>query len=170
MTAIEFDYQVTRLQNNLKSFAQSLTLNSDDAKDLLQDTILKAFRYREKFVDPTNLKAWLFTIMKNTFINDYRRKKRANTFVDQTPDYHHLNVNGPNSLETTESGINVQVIEEKINNLDDEYRIPFLKHTAGFKYKEIAKELNIPIGTVKSRIFAARKKLAAELEEFNPNK
>lgn len=169
MTAIEFDYQVTRLQDNLKTFAQSLTLNTEDAKDLLQDTILKAFRYREKFVDPTNLKAWLFTIMKNTFINNYRRKKRANTFLDHTPDYHHLNVNGPNYLESTESNLNLQVIEGKIDQLEEEYKKPFLKHVAGFKYKEIASELEIPIGTVKSRIFAARKKLAGELKEFNPN-
>ncbi len=169
MTAIEFDYQVTRLQENLKHFAQSLTLNNEDAKDLLQDTILKAFRYREKFVDPSNLKAWLYTIMKNTFINDYRRKKRANTILDKTPDYHHLNVNGPNYLESTESSINLKVIEANIEELDEEYKVPFRRHLAGFKYKEIAKDLDIPIGTVKSRIFAARKKLMKNLAEFNPN-
>jgi len=166
MTAIEFDYQVTGLQENLKNFAQSLTLNSDDAKDLLQDTILKAFRYKEKYADHTNLKAWMFTIMKNTFINNYRKKKRANTVLDQTADYYHLNTAGPNSLETTESSMNVQIIHERINELDDEYKIPFMKHFEGFKYKEIAEELNIPIGTVKSRIFAARKKLSADLSEF----
>jgi RNA polymerase sigma-70 factor (ECF subfamily) len=110
MTAIEFDYQVTGLQENLKNFAQSLTLNSDDAKDLLQDTILKAFRYKEKYAEHTNLKAWMFTIMKNTFINNYRKKKRANTVLDQTADYYHLNTAGPNSLETTESSLNVQII------------------------------------------------------------
>ncbi|MBL4706766.1 MAG: RNA polymerase sigma factor [Flavobacteriales bacterium] len=166
MTALEFDYQVTNLQENLKNFAQSLTLNSDDAKDLLQDTILKAFRYKEKYADQTNLKAWLFTIMKNTFINNYRRKKRANTVLDQTEDYYHLNTAGPNSMESTESTLNAQVIQERINKLDEEYKVPFMKHFEGFKYKEIAKELNIPIGTVKSRIFAARKKLSKDLAEF----
>jgi RNA polymerase sigma factor (sigma-70 family) len=166
MTAIEFDYQVTGLQENLKNFAQSLTLNSDDAKDLLQDTILKAFRYKEKYAEHTNLKAWMFTIMKNTFINNYRKKKRANTVLDQTADYYHLNTAGPNSLETTESSLNVQIIQGRIDQLEDEYKVPFMKHFEGFKYKEIAEELNIPIGTVKSRIFAARKKLSADLSEF----
>jgi RNA polymerase sigma-70 factor (ECF subfamily) len=169
MTAIEFDYQVSNLQENLKTFAQSLTLNSEDAKDLTQDTVLKAFRYRDKFVDPTNLKAWLFTIMKNTFINNYRRKKRANTVLDQTADYYHLNTAGPNSLETIENTLNLQVINEKIDALGSEYKVPFLKHNEGFKYKEIAKELGIPIGTVKSRIFAARKKLSEDLAEFKPD-
>ena len=82
MTAVEFNFQVSGLQDHLRNFAQSLTLSTDDSKDLVQDTILKAFRYREKFVDPANLKAWLFTIMTNTFINDYRRKKRSNVVAE----------------------------------------------------------------------------------------
>ena len=132
MTAIEFNYQVSSLQENLKNFAQSLTMNSDDAKDLLQDTILKAFRYQDKYADQTNLKAWLFTIMKNTFINNYRRKKRANTVLDQTADYYHLNSAGPNSMESTESSLNVQVIQQRINELDEEYKVPFMKHFVVF--------------------------------------
>jgi len=166
MTAFEFNFQLTGLQESLNRFANSLTLNRDDAADLTQDTMLKALRYQDKFVDPTNLKAWLFTIMKNTFINNYRRKKRANTIIDSSADGYYLNTKAP-SAEETQSALNLQVINEKIDLLDDEYRIPFLRHNEGFKYKEIAEELDIPIGTVKSRIFAARKKLAKELQEFS---
>ena len=83
MTAIEFNYQITNLQVHLKSFALKLTSNDVDSEDLVQETTLKALRFRDKFVDSSNLKAWLFTIMKNTYINDYRKKKRASTFLEE---------------------------------------------------------------------------------------
>ena len=84
MTATEFNYQLTSMQDKLKRFAYSLTMDSDDAQDLLQETLLKALTYREKFVNPVNLKSWVYTIMKNTFINNYRRMTKARTFMDNT--------------------------------------------------------------------------------------
>ena len=86
MTAVEFNYQLTSLSGNLERFAMSLTANLEDAKDLLQETFAKAIAYRDKFEDNTNLKAWTFTIMKNTFINNYRRNVKANTTFDHTDD------------------------------------------------------------------------------------
>ncbi|MBT5402004.1 MAG: RNA polymerase sigma factor [Crocinitomicaceae bacterium] len=166
MTAIEFNFQVSGLQDHLRNFAQSLTLSTDDSKDLVQDTILKAFRYREKFVDPANLKAWLFTIMKNTFINDYRRKKRSNVVAENAVQFQYLNFSDRNANVGGEERMNLQVIKNAINALEDELKSPFEMHVAGYKYKEIAEKLIIPIGTVKSRIFAARKILAAELKEY----
>jgi RNA polymerase sigma factor (sigma-70 family) len=92
MTAMEFNYQLTNLSGNLERFALSLTSNSEDAKDLLQETFAKAITYRDKFEDNTNLKAWTFTIMKNTFINNYRRTVKSNTTFDNTEDLYYLNL------------------------------------------------------------------------------
>jgi RNA polymerase sigma-70 factor (ECF subfamily) len=166
MTAIEFNTQVIGLRKALKYFALSLTSNSEDAKDLLQDTILKAFAYRDKFVDKTNLKAWLFTIMKNTFINNYRRAVRTNTIIDGTKDLYYINIPNKNGYASPESTLNAKQINNVIEALEDEYKIPFMRFVDGYKYKEIAEELGLPIGTVKSRIFIARKKLMEVLKDY----
>lgn len=169
MTAVEFNYQVTQQQHNLKMFAQSLTSNSDDASDLLQDTILKAIKYREKFIDPTNLKAWLFTIMKNTFINNYRRKQRVQMIVDTSGEGYLIDMGRQSKQYSAEANLNLERIVQEVNRLEPGLKLPFMKHFEGFKYKEIAEELDLPIGTVKSRIFAARKQLMKALPDFDPN-
>lgn len=166
MTAIEFNYQLIQLQSGLKNFAWSLTMNRDDAKDLLQDTLLKALKYRNKFVDPTNLKAWLYTIMKNTFINSYRRKIKANTVIDGTKDLYYVNSSSSKGEISPESKYNQNEIEQIIKGLEEEYRIPFTMYFSGFKYQEIAEKLALPIGTVKSRIFLARRKLMEALKDY----
>lgn len=166
MTALEFNYQVTGLKKNLEYFAYSLTMNQEDANDLLQDTFLKALTYREKFVKEDNLKAWMFTIMKNTFINNYRRSVKANTIIDGTKDLYYLNMPKDTGFADPSSLCNTKDIEEAIASLEDEYKIPFTMHVKGYKYKEIAEKLDISIGTVKSRIFFTRKKLMAKLKDF----
>ncbi|MBN2522376.1 MAG: RNA polymerase sigma factor [Bacteroidales bacterium] len=169
MTAIEFNYRLTNLSGNLERFARSLTSNTEDAKDLLQETFAKAITYRDKFEENTNLKAWTFTIMKNTFINNYRRNVKANTTFDNTEDLYYLNLNRESSFETPESEFSVKEIQKKIDELSNEFKEPFLMHTQGYKYKEIADKLNLKIGTVKSRIFFTRKKLMTKLKDFNFN-
>ncbi len=169
MTAIEFNYQLTNLSGNLERFAMSLTSNTEDAKDLLQETFAKAIAYRDKFEENTNLKAWTFTIMKNTFINNYRRNIKANTTFDNTEDLYYLNLNHESSFETPDSEFSVKEIKKKIDELSDEFKEPFLMHTQGYKYKEIANKLNLKIGTVKSRIFFTRKKLMEKLKDYNLN-
>ncbi|MBA7511333.1 ECF RNA polymerase sigma factor SigR [subsurface metagenome] len=169
MTAIEFNYQLTNLSGNLERFAMSLTSNTEDAKDLLQETFVKAIAYRNKFEENTNLKAWTFTIMKNTFINNYRRHVKANTTFDNTEDLYYLNLNKESAFESPDSEFSVKEIEKKINELSDEFKQPFLMHTQGYKYKEIADKLNLKIGTVKSRIFFTRKKLMEKLKDYNLN-
>ncbi len=169
MTAVEFNYQLTNLSGNLERFALSLTSNSEDAKDLLQETFAKAITYRDKFEDNTNLKAWTFTIMKNTFINNYRRNVKANTTFDNTDDLYYLNLNSESTNETPDSQYSVKEIQKNINELSDEFRLPFIMHTQGFKYKEIADKLNLKIGTVKSRIFFTRKKLMEKLKDYGMN-
>jgi RNA polymerase sigma factor (sigma-70 family) len=169
MTAIEFNYQLTNLSGNLERFALSLTSNSEDAKDLLQETFAKAITYRDKFEDNTNLKAWTFTIMKNTFINNYRRAVKANTTFDNTDDLYYLNLNKETTFEAPDSVYSVKEIEKSINELDDDFKMPFLMHTQGYKYKEIADTLNLKIGTVKSRIFFTRRKLMEKLKGYGQN-
>lgn len=170
MTATEFNYQLTSMQDKLKRFAYSLTMDSDDAQDLLQETLLKALTYREKFVNPVNLKSWVYTIMKNTFINNYRRMTKARTFMDNTKELFYLNIPQDSGFITPESNYNLKELTKSVENLADEFRIPFKMHTEGYKYKEIAEHLNLPIGSVKSRIFFARKKLMAALKDFHPHK
>lgn len=166
MTAIEFNHQLVNQRTSLKNFAYSLTLNSEEAQDLVQETYLKAIKYREKFADATNLKAWLYTIMKNTFINSYRRTIKTRQIMQQTDDLSLVKpVNGANSP-SAESQINEKQIVKAIDALEDDYKIPFTRYYDGFKYKEIADELDLPIGTVKSRIFLARKKLMTDLKDF----
>jgi RNA polymerase sigma factor (sigma-70 family) len=169
MTAIEFNYQLTNLSSNLERFAMSLTSNHEDALDLLQETFAKAITYRDKFEDNTNLKAWTFTIMKNTFINNYRRAVKANTTFDNTDDLYFLNLNKEATNNTPDSEYSIKEIQKSIDELDDDFKRPFLLHTQGFKYKEIADQLNLKIGTVKSRIFFTRKKLMEKLKDYNIN-
>jgi RNA polymerase sigma-70 factor (ECF subfamily) len=163
MTAIEFNYQLTSLSDSLQRFAYSLTTNREDARDLLQETFVKAISYRDKFADDTNLKAWTFTIMKNTFINNYRRMSKANTTFDHSDDLYYLNLSRESNLETPESTLSAKEIQRHINQLDDEFKIPFTMHLQGYKYKEIADNLGLKIGTVKSRIFFTRKRLISSL-------
>lgn len=166
MTNVEFNFQLTSLQQQLEYFARKLTNNDDDAMDLLQETYLKALVFRDKFVDKTNLKAWLFTIMKNIFINNYRRNMRSKTIIDTTDNLYHINSSNNISEVMPDSEIYEKEIQEEIDALSDEQRIPFEMHTQGFKYKEIAEELDISIGTVKSRIFFTRKRLMENLKDF----
>ncbi len=164
---MEFNHKLISLEPNLERFALSLTSDREKAKDLLQDTYMKAIMYRDKFQAFTNLKAWTFTIMKNTFINNYRRGIRENTTMDNTKDLYYINKPRESGFDSPESDYTIQEIRKAIDGLEDEFKVPFEMHNAGFKYKEIADELNLKIGTVKSRIFFTRKKLMERLKDFN---
>ncbi|MFC0262892.1 RNA polymerase sigma factor [Fontibacter flavus] len=166
MTTLEFSYSLNKLSSSLKPFALKLTRDMDDANDLLQDTMVKAFTNREKFTEGTNLKAWLYTIMKNTFITNYQRMVRRGTFVDTTDNLHYLN-SGDVLVENGAYGdFAMEDIQVAIANLEDVYKTPFMMHFRGFKYHEIADKLNIPIGTVKNRIHIARKLLKDDLHMY----
>lgn len=167
MTAIEFNTRIIQERSSLKNFALSLTHNVDDALDLLQDTYVKAITYRSKFEESSNLKAWLFTIMKNTFINSYRRNTKTKQLISKGDDIAMNRAFKQNSYEHSESRLNAKEIIKQIEMLDDEYRVPFTRHYTGYKYEEIAKEMSLPLGTVKSRIFIARKILMNSLNQLN---
>lgn len=166
MNSRKFQSKLMSLQNNLLNFAYILTSNRDDAYDLLQDTTLKALDNEDKYVDNVNFKGWVFTIMRNIFINNYRKVVRASTIIDQTEDLYHLNLSQDSGFETPEGAYAANEIIDAINAFSDEYRIPFSMHIAGYKYDEIAKEMGLPLGTVKSRIFFARKKLQILLKDY----
>jgi len=165
MTTLQFNDSLLGLQDRLRYFALSLTSNDNDASDLLQETILKALTYRNQFVSNTNFKAWVFTIMKNTFINNYRRDQKSKNTFDSTDDAIRLANKKNYESETPEVVHSVLELNNTIERLEDEFKVPFRMHTEGFKYKEIAEKLNLPIGTVKSRIFFTRKKLQEMLKE-----
>lgn len=166
MTTHEFNNNLIEMKSNLHRFALSLTYDRDTALDLVQDTYLKAISNKDKFVDYTNLKAWVFTIMKNTFINNYRRISKENTIIDGTRDLYFINQPHDKGFESPESHYSEAEIEKAIDSLEDDFRIPFRMHIDGYKYKEIADELGLKIGTVKSRIFFTRQKLMLILRDY----
>ncbi len=166
MGTTKFKNDLMALRENMLNFAYMLTSNRDDAHDLLQDTTLKALANEDKFVADTNLKGWVFTIMRNIFINNYRRVSRAATLIDTTDNLFHLNLPQGSGIESPEGAYSTKEITNAINSFEDEYRIPFSMHVAGYKYSEIAEKMGLPLGTVKSRIFQARKRLQAKFVDY----
>jgi RNA polymerase sigma-70 factor (ECF subfamily) len=162
-----FSQRLIGLQANLLRFAYLLTSNKEDAQDLLQDTTLKALDNQDKYVENTNFKGWAFTIMRNIFINNYRKIVRSQTIFDQTEELYHLNLPQESGIETPEGSYTLNEIVKCIDGFVDDYRIPFSMHVSGFKYHEIAQKMDLPIGTVKSRIFFARKKLQQSLQDYD---
>ena len=167
MTALEFSYSVSEMTNNLKPHAIKFTQDIEDANDLVQETNLKALRNYKKFKPGTNLKAWLYTIMKNTFISNYHKKKRKNTFIDSTDNLHYLNDSDDHVVENDgETKFALTDINKAIKSLNEAYKTPFMMHFRGYKYHEIADKLRLPIGTVKNRIHVARKELKKGLKDY----
>lgn len=166
MSTIEFNNRFEILTDSLNAFAFSLTKNLEDAKDLYQETAFRAINNLDKFRPDTNFKAWTFTIMKNIFINNYRKKVKANTILDYTENTFFID-SGPNTV-TNDANRNMLMRELKkmINELEDSIKIPFVMHHEGYKYNEIAEAFNLPLGTVKSRIFFARKELKDKIKKF----
>lgn len=143
-----------------------LTTDREEANDLLQETSLKALDNEDKYTPDTNFKGWMYTIMRNIFINNYRKVVRDQTFVDQTDNLYHINLPQDSGFESTESAYDLKEMRRVVNALPKEYRVPFAMHVSGFKYREIAEKLDLPLGTVKSRIFFTRQRLQEELKDF----
>jgi len=166
MSTLQFNQKLLSLEHNLKYYALSLTSDRDRASDLLQETLLKALTYSDKFSENTNFKAWVYTIMKNTFINDYRKASKSRNSLSGSNSEFHIKVAKDKVYPSPESFYSSNEIEKSISALEDEYRIPFQMFLDGYKYKEISEKLVLPLGTVKSRIFFTRKKLTATLKDF----
>ena len=153
MSHLEFDSRFDQMSALLHAFAYNLTKNVEDAKDLFQETAYRAMTNRDKFRAGTNFKAWLFTIMKNIFINNYRKKVKANTIMDSTDNQYYINSGSRSIANGGESNVMMQELTGMIKKLDESIKVPFLMHYQGYKYQEIADHLDLPLGTVKSRIF-----------------
>lgn len=164
MTKLEFSTMVKQEANPLKSYAYQLTRNVEDANDLVQETMLKAFTYHNKFLEGTNLKGWLYTIMKNSFINNYRRLVKRNTFIDTTDNTYFIDSPTHVTENMAEGKFLQRDIDEAIDQLPPDLKKTFTMNVKGFKYHEIADILHIPIGTVKTRIFVARRILRKKLQ------
>jgi RNA polymerase sigma-70 factor (ECF subfamily) len=166
MTALEFSYAITQSTKALKPFALRLTRDIDDAADLLQDTVLKAFVHKDKFSEGTNLKAWMYTIMKNTFITNYQKLVKRRTFIDTTENLHFINSTQFTTRNDGEQKFTMDDIQKALSTLENSFREPFMMYFHGYKYHEISDKLSIPIGTVKNRIHLARKELKDVLKMY----
>ncbi len=155
----EFNSQFNSLQNQLMGLAYKLTNNREDAKDLIQETALRAFTHREKFELGTNFHAWVATIMRNTFINIYRKKRYRNTTNAPTGSYV-FEQSEQASINKGPSQLAIDELLNLINSLKPIYARPFRLFVDGYKYEEIAEMLGLPMGTVKSRIHFARQQLS----------
>ncbi len=162
MSVLNFKNEVKTATIVLKPHAMKLTRDINDAEDLIQETIVRALINKDKFQEGTNIRAWLFTIMKNIFINDYRKKSKRNTVIDTTENLYYLNSSSTIS-NAGERTFVMNDIRNALLKISNELRVPFMMHYKGYKYHEIAEQLNLPLGTVKSRIFFARKELTSIL-------
>lgn len=161
-----FEDKLVDLQSNMLNFALTLTTNREEAKDLLQETTLRVLNNKEKYYENVNFKGWVFTIMHNIFVNNYRKIVRTQTVVDQTENLYYLNLPQDSGFDTPEGAYTIAEINRAIDTFSDDYKKPFSMHVSGYKYEEIAQSLSLPIGTVKSRIFFARKRLQEILKDY----
>lgn len=166
MNALKFQKKLLGLQDNMMNFALMLTANRDDAQDLLQDTTLKVLDNQEKFVDNVNFKGWVLTVMRNIFINNYHKIVRVQTVIDQGVDLYNLDIMNDSGFNSPDGSFEMTEISQAIGDLNDELRVPFSLFLSGYKYNEIAERLDVPLGTVKSRIFFARQELKKVLKDF----
>ncbi len=158
--------QLDRISNSLRAFSLKLTGNHVDAEDLFQDTAVRIMTNADKYNQGTNFKAWAVTIMRNIFINNYRKKIRRNMIIDQTPNNYYLN-SGDKAVDNDgETNVTFNELMALVDALPEDFRKPFMMAYEGYKYEEIAEELGSPLGTIKSRIFFARKKLQKLYSEF----
>ena len=158
--------RIVSLQSHLMNFAFRLTGNEEQASDLLQDTSLKALSCESQFSENVNFKGWIFTIMRNIFINDYRKRTRRNTVIDCTEDYYQLSLPQESGFTNPEGSIALKEILLAMRSMTDDYKIPFTLYIEGYKYTEISERLQLPLGTVKSRIYLARRQLRSSLKDY----
>lgn len=169
MNALQFQKKLLGMQENMLNFALMLTANRDDAQDLMQDTTLKVLDNQEKFVDNVNFKGWVLTVMRNIFINNYHKVVRTQTVIDQNTDVYNLEVLNDSGFDSPDGSFQIQEITKAIGNLSNDLKIPFSLYLTGYKYNEIAENLGLPLGTIKSRIYFARQELQRVLKDFKRN-
>lgn len=165
-STLNFGTEIMQYENILRPFAFNLTKSREATEDLIQDTFYRAIANYDKFSEGTNVKAWLFTIMRNIFINDYRKKQKSNTITDTSENQYLLNSTKKVESNGAERSFLAAEIEKAMTMVSKDFTVPFMMYHNGFHYQEIAEKLNLPLGTVKSRIFFARKELQAKLKSM----
>ena len=161
-----FERELASLRPTLYGFTRKFTQNRDESLDLVQDTILKALSHRSKFRDDVNLKGWLYTIMRNTFINQYRKNSKFRKQVGERAEYQYLNTEELHTFHKPDSAAQLKEVWEVVNTIKEELSKPFKMYTSGYKYHEIAEHLSLPLGTVKNRIFQARQEIQKQLTGY----
>ncbi|WP_316757681.1 RNA polymerase sigma factor [Pedobacter aquatilis] len=166
MTEQEFNTLLEKEISNLRTHAVRYTQNEEDAGDLVQDTMIKALRFWSGYKPGTNFRGWLFVIMKNTFINDYRKNSKKSSLITTSDELssQDLMISASGNLS---SGVFIMGdIGKAMSSIPENYSLPFIRYFEGHKYHEIAEELTIPIGTVKTRIHMARVLLKNYLKTY----
>jgi RNA polymerase sigma-70 factor (ECF subfamily) len=166
MSTVEFNELLLTNTEFLKPFAITLTRDNEVAKDLLQETMYRALVNKEKYNVGTNINAWLYTIMRNIFINNYRRKSKQSTIFDNSPNDFLIDYNQVTTANSAEGSLKMKDMELAIHKLPEIFRNPFVLYFEGYKYHEIADLLTEPLGTIKSRIHFARKILRGQLSRY----
>ncbi|WP_315599555.1 RNA polymerase sigma factor [Porphyromonas endodontalis] len=166
MTRTQFQSNLQEVQENLRRYALKLTQDTNDADDLVQDTSLRALTHRDKFVSDINFKGWMMTIMYNIFLNNQDRVERRRKIFDTTVDILNVPLVTEGGYSTPDGAMNIREIYSEIEKLSEHTRTPFKMFLSGYKYSEIAEKIGIPEGTVKSRIFFARKALQKSLRDM----
>jgi len=166
MSTLDFNKMLVNNAEFLKPFAVTLTRDNEPAKDLYQETLFRALANKDKYNVGTNIKAWLYTIMRNIFINNYRRKAKQATILDNSENEFLINLNQGAVYNEAIAKINLKELKEAIYNLPEIFKTPFLLYFDGYKYHEIAEMLDEPLGTIKSRIHFARKLLKSYVQRF----
>ncbi len=166
MSTVEFNHMLITNRPIMRGFAINFTRNVEDAEDLIQDTFLKALKYKDRFEDGTNFKGWLYTIMRNIFLNNCKKQQLGRNIFGPSADsiQYELGSHAENNIYRS---INQNDIQVAIEQLRPDLRRPFQMAFEGYQYDEIAAEMNVPTGTIKSRIFNARKRLMEDLKDFN---
>lgn len=164
-TRQDLEQKLIGLYENLLNFALTLTPNKQDANDLAQETTLRALANLDKYYENVNFKGWVFTIMHNLFVNNYRHMARSHSLIDQSKSLYILDVSNGSNFDCPEGAYSVREMNKLINSFEENYRVPFKMHLSGYKYEEIAEHLRLPLGTVKNRIFYIRKRLQEKLTE-----
>ncbi|MGA9650992.1 RNA polymerase sigma factor [Pedobacter sp.] len=168
ITKTEFDLQICPHLTDLSGFAFNFTRDTESANDLLQDTLIKAVEYFNGYQNGTNIRAWLFTIMRNTFINSFRKSAKEAKLILKTENMP-SNILIKSAVENKSEGFFLlNDYKTALNSLPELFRLPFLKYLEGYKYREIADEMDIPIGTIKTRIYEARRILKTTLSDYDP--
>ena len=167
MKSLSFRKDLVGVQEELLRFAYKLTTDREEANDLLQETSLKALDNEEKYTPDTNFKGWMYTIMRNIFINNYRKSLREVDMTDSTYNLYAQTMTEGEDGNRFETIYDLKELYKVINAVPEELKKPFLMFVAGFKYREIAEKMDLPVGTIKSRLFLIRKRLQQDLKDFS---